>query len=84
MNRTELYKNYGEVELVFTSYYKYSFSFVGANEEGAVIIASYGGSADDIYRFEVEANKKYLLKNLEPDYVVVKKDGEDVDKFVEF
>lgn len=42
----------GKLRLSFSSYYKYTFSFVG-EVDGVRVNVSYGESADDIYRYEV-------------------------------
>ena len=64
------------VKLKFSSYYKYSFSFVGETADGLNFYVSVGGSADDIYRFDVSADKVETLKSLDPNYISVKKNGE--------
>jgi len=48
MTYEEFIEKYGEEEIKFSSYYKYSFTF--KNEKLAV---GYGGDHDDIYRLEV-------------------------------
>jgi hypothetical protein len=66
---------YGESEVVFAHYYKYSFLFVG-ELEGKSINIMVGGNSDDIYRFDVEPNKKYKVKELGFNYATVK-DGDE-------
>jgi hypothetical protein len=58
-----LLEKYGEIEVKFIYYYKYTFTFIG-DFEGKTIQVSVGGSGDDIYRFEVEAEKQYKVKDL--------------------
>jgi hypothetical protein len=48
---------FADMELKFTGYFKYSFSFVGTAPNGETIVASMGGNPDDIYRLEIEPNK---------------------------
>ena len=60
MTKEEVLKEYGDVPLKFSSYYKYSFSFYG-EKNGATIYATIGGNADDIYRFELCADSKITL-----------------------
>ena len=62
MKQEEFIKKYGEEKVKFSSYYKYSFTF--KNEKGLSI--SVGGDSDDIYRFDVDADKEYLVSALEP------------------
>jgi hypothetical protein len=72
------------VKLKFSSYYKYSFSFRGNTEDGLEIYASVGGSADDIYKFSVDANTEETLKSLLPNYISVKKDGQMLHEVYEY
>jgi hypothetical protein len=63
----EMIEKYGEEKVIFSSYYKYSFSF--RNDKG--ITVHFGGDSDTIYKFEVEAGKEYKISELEPDSVYV-------------
>lgn len=67
---------YGDVKVVFQSYYKYSFSFLG-EFDGKTIYIRVGGNPDDIYRFDVTSGKEYLVKEMDINYAVVK-EGESV------
>jgi len=60
----EVIKKYGKVELTFSSYYKYSFSFVGGTDE-VFIRGSYGGFPVDIYRYDVSPGKTYMVEDFE-------------------
>lgn len=76
-NREKIIEQYGNVELKFSSYYKYTFTYVGICEKtGATVSADYGGDFDDIYRFEVDADVTYRLDRLEFDVINVSKNGE--------
>jgi len=66
---------YGEVPLLFDSYYKFSFTFVGDAPDGAHIVLSYGCESDDVYRYTVERDKPDYLKNGFT-YLQITKDGE--------
>jgi len=57
----EFIEKYGKEEVVFKSYYKYSFTF--AND---TISVSVGGNGGDIYRLDVVAGEKYTIGQLEP------------------
>jgi hypothetical protein len=65
MNKEEVQSMFGDVELTFSHYHKYCFTYVGHYEHGHKykIVASFGGSADDIYRFEVCNNDKQVLSH---------------------
>lgn len=65
MTKAEFLTLYGDIEVAFESYYKYSFSFKGTTPEGYTILVSVGGSAEDIYRLEVGTEKK-SIKTLDP------------------
>jgi hypothetical protein len=72
---------YGRVPLLFSSYYKYSFSFLGTSEDGAIIHASFGGCAEDIYQFSVERETPMFLgENPEEKwtYVRIERAGEEL------
>ena len=73
-------EQYGEAKVVFAYYYKYSFSFVG-EFEGKQINISVGGNADDIYRFDVEPNKEYQVKELGISYATVKEGETTIAEF---
>lgn len=53
MTLEEVVEKYAKVPLEFSSYYKFSFNYTGVAEDGAVIVASFGAGADDIYKREV-------------------------------
>jgi hypothetical protein len=78
IKRTEEQFNeqYGEAKVVFTSYYKYSFSFRGEFNVKSIYV-SVGGNTDDIYRFDVDAGKEYAVKDLGMSYAEVK-EGETI------
>jgi len=62
MKQEEFMEKYGGEKVKFSSYYKYSFIFI--NEKGLSI--SVGGDSNDIYRFDVDVDKEYLVSDLEP------------------
>lgn len=63
MTKEQMLEKYGEVEVSFDSYYKYTFYFTGEHE-GKTIDVSVGGDSDDIYKFNVSRNAKYKIKDL--------------------
>ena len=65
----EVREMYGNLPLRFSSYYKFSFTFVGVAEDCVEVVASYGGNSDDIYKFDVRADKDYTINELEPSWI---------------
>ena len=63
MTYDEFEEEYGEVEVSFSSYYKYQFTWT--NDDGLVV--GYGGSADDIYRYNVLAGPM-KIKDIQPSW----------------
>lgn len=51
MSNDELIKKYGDIEVSFTSYYKYSFAFKSADGKYEITV---GGDSSDIYKFDVD------------------------------
>ncbi|MEY3531856.1 MAG: Synechococcus phage [Actinomycetota bacterium] len=82
LNEKEFLEIYGEAKVVFTSYYKYSFSFRG-EFNGKSIYVSVGGNADDIYRFDVDAGKEYAVKQLGISYAEVKEGETTIAEFTD-
>ena len=74
MTKEEVFEKFKDLPLTFDHYYKYTFTFVGRNEEYTVI-ADVGGNSEDIYRQEVSADCTETLGTLEPYSVVVKLKG---------
>jgi len=71
MTYQEFMKKYGEEEVTFVSYYKYSFTF--KNDK---LVVGCGGSPDDIYRLAVDT-KPIKVKEIEPTWARI--DGEFYD-----
>lgn len=84
MTRTEFYEKYGDVEVAFSSYYKFSFAFSAELPDGSLLSCEVGGNSEDIYRFDVVAGVRVRLLDLQPFYGLVKKDGETVDEFYDY
>lgn len=86
LTKEEFENNYSEVEVVFSSYYKYSFSFVGEHEDGTHIICSYGGCTEDIYRYEVSNNSVETVGSLDDNWmsVVARKDGDVIFEWFDY
>ena len=58
-------QDYGDVEVRFSEYDKYTFTFQGEHG-GNIITVDVGGNADDIYRVGVAANIAYTINQLQP------------------
>jgi hypothetical protein len=61
----EMVKKYGDVELTFSNYYKYLFTFTGTAPDGVRLMVTVGGIAEGIYQFEVIANDPKPLRDLD-------------------
>lgn len=79
---TAILEKYGNAKVVFSRYYKFSFLFLG-QFEGEDITLRWGESAEDIYKFEVEANKEYLVSELPITKITITKDGVEVANYAE-
>lgn len=79
VSREEFERLYGDVEVEFSHYYKYSFTFCGRTDEGDRLSLLVGGCADDIYRLDVEADRKVKVKDLYGSYGCVS-DPDDYTK----
>lgn len=61
LTREQVIEKYGNVRLKFSSYYKYSFTYVGTAEDGVTIACMVGGDSDSIYRYSVDADSTTSL-----------------------
>ncbi len=66
MSRDEFIEKYGDVEVFFNSYYKYTFTYKGTLPDGKVITVGYGGDSSEIYRYSVAVGFPTLIKNINP------------------
>jgi len=65
-------KEYGNVLVTFSYYYKYSFHFSGVLDNGNEIIVSKGQNSDEIYKLLVLNNQTQTIKELNIDYASIK------------
>jgi hypothetical protein len=84
ITREDFYAKHGDVRVRFVSYYKYTFNFHGVAENGDAISVGFGGSSDDIYRFEVAADTETTVADLQPYTGYVTRSGETVEAFYDF
>ena len=75
----ELKDKYGDVEVMFSSYYKHTFCYRG-HKDGLEIFCSYCGDGD-IYRHEVSADFPEKVKDLEPDSVQIYRGDEVIENY---
>jgi hypothetical protein len=86
LTKEQVIEKYGDIELPFSSYYKYSFSYSTTLDDGTVIYGSYGGCPDDIYRHQVLKDDVITVKYFE-DYLntlTIKKDHEILFKYYDY
>lgn len=81
MTREEFYAKYGEVEVVFTSYYKFTFNYGAILADNRRLSVSYGGNSDEIYRHEVSVGGTIKIKYLEPYCGSVYDGSKEVESF---
>ena len=79
MNKEEIIKNYGHINLRLDSYYKYCFYYKGS-ENGITVIAVIGGDSNDIYKWKISVNDIESLNSLDPDYIDIIKDGKTIEQ----
>lgn len=84
LTRQEFLEKYGDVEVTFFSYYKYTFTFTGETPDGHEISVGYGGHSDDIYRYEVFSGETGTVSSIDPYQGSVYKDGTLIDEFYDF
>ena len=84
MTKDEFIEAFGEIEVTFSHYYKYTFSYTADLPDGSKLSVSLGGNADDIYREEVSNNHKSSVSALSPYTGSVYKDEVEVCSFYDY
>ena len=85
MTKEEFIEKYGEVKVKFSSYYKYTFNYIGTLPDGNVISVDCGGNADDIYRYEVVPDMEETISSIDPYAGSVRdKDYKVIDQFYDY
>ena len=64
MTYKDFIAKYGMERVKFSSYYKFSFTFISEDK----LLVGVGGSADDIYKLDIGADKEYTVAELEPEW----------------
>ena len=84
MTRAQFYAKYGDVEVTFSSYYKYTFTYSATLPDGKRLTVGYGGNSDQIYRHEVATSCAEKVSSLHP-YIGAVYDGtEEVEGFYDY
>ena len=68
MSREEVLDKYGDIQLKFSYYYKYTFIYKAVTDVGTIIIAYVGGCGDEIYRMDL--SPKENISALETEDIV--------------
>ena len=84
LTRAEFYAKYGDVEVTFSDYYKYTFTYAATLPDGKRLTVGYGGNSDEIYRHEVAANGVETVSGLQPYTGTVYEGTEEVEGFYEY
>ena len=84
MTRAEFYAKYGDVEVTFSSYYKYTFTYAASLPDGKRLTVGYGGNSDDIYRLEVSTSCAEKVSSLQPHTGAVYEGTEEVEGFYDY
>ena len=84
MTRQEFYEKYGDLEVTFSHYYKFTFDFAAYLGEGKVVTVGVGGNAEDIYRFTVEPDTPVKISELEPYEGHVYEGTKEVESFYDY
>lgn len=66
MTREDFYAKYGGVEVVFSSYFKYTFTYTATLADGKRLFVYFGGNSDDIYRHECQSDSALTVLSLQP------------------
>ena len=77
LTKEQVMERYGKVPLKFSSYFKYAFAYAGIAPDGAKVGAVYGGSSDDIYRYDVRVDSTITLEDAWM-FANVTKDGKEI------
>lgn len=84
MTRDEFYEKYGNTEVVFIRYYKYTFSYSANLPDGKRLLVVYGGNGDDIYRHEVSGSMGIKISVLQPNGGALLDGDTEVESFYEY
>lgn len=84
MTRAEFYAKYGDVEVTFSRYYKFTFTYEAMLPDGKLLSVGFGGNRDEIYRHEVTTGCVVKVSSLEPYTGTVYEGTEEVEGFYDY
>jgi hypothetical protein len=84
LTREQFIDKYGDVEVRFSSYYKFTFTYSAQLTDGSYLTVSVGGNSDEIYRFKVANNEVVTVRNLNPYTGSVYQDRQEVEGFYDY
>lgn len=84
ITRAEFYAKHGNVQVTFSSYYKYTFHYEGVLPDGRRVTVGYGGDSDEIYRHEVSTNTTETINGLQPYTGTVYEGTREVEHFYDY
>lgn len=84
MTRKEFYAKYGEVEVVFTNYCKFTFFYDAVLPDNRRLSVYYGGDSDEIYRHEVGVDEPIKIKDLRPYAGYVYDGPNEIESFYDY
>lgn len=83
ISKKEFLEKFGDVEVKFSHYYKFEFTYSADLGERIRLVVAIGGSAEDIYREEVGNNEVRTVSQLDPFYGIYFVNGEERIRFYE-
>lgn len=84
MTRAEFYAKYGDVEVEFSHYYKFTFHYVATLPDRKRLTVQYGGDSDQIYSHEAGTNIVETVFGLQPYAGAVYENGEEIESFYDY
>lgn len=84
LTREQFLDKYGDVEVTFSSYYKFTFTYAATLPNGQRLTVNVGGNSDEIYRFEVTNNEVAMVCRLGPYAGTVYQGTEEVESFYDY
>jgi hypothetical protein len=84
MTREEFYSKYGDVQVTFSHYYKFTFHYSATLPDGKHLTVGYGGNHDEIYRHEVSKDTQEKIRLLEPYMGSVYNEGKEIEDFYDY
>ena len=85
LTEEEMFEKYGDIELNFSHYHKYTFTYVGDDCHGKTFSALIGGNSDEVYNLEVSCDDVQSIRALYPFYLDVRDalTGEVIEQYNE-